>query len=101
MLEVLHAALLRSHLSAGGVIAVNVGHPAGSTALESAISATLRAAFPFVARDAAEPADSDQRLVAAVRRGDDQWLAIVKWVQFAMLNAEELATLPTLVRHAR
>jgi general L-amino acid transport system substrate-binding protein len=26
----------------------------------------------------------------AVRNGDDQWLTLVKWVYFAMLNAEEL-----------
>jgi general L-amino acid transport system substrate-binding protein len=33
---------------------------------------------------------SKEPLAPAVRRGDDQWLAIVKWVQFAMLDAEEL-----------
>jgi general L-amino acid transport system substrate-binding protein len=33
---------------------------------------------------------SKEPLAAAVRRGDDQWVAIVKWVQFAMLDAEEL-----------
>jgi spermidine synthase len=55
-------ALMRSHLSANGVIVVNVGHPAGSNALESAISATLRAAFPFVARD---PAESTNTLLVA------------------------------------
>jgi general L-amino acid transport system substrate-binding protein len=33
---------------------------------------------------------SKEPLAPAVRRGDDQWLALVKWVQFAMLNAEEL-----------
>jgi general L-amino acid transport system substrate-binding protein len=33
---------------------------------------------------------SKEPLAAAVRRGDDQWLAIVKWVQFAMMDAEEL-----------
>jgi len=25
-----------------------------------------------------------------VRHGDDQWFDVVKWVHFAMLNAEEL-----------
>ena len=25
-----------------------------------------------------------------MRRGDDQWLTLVRWVQFAMLDAEEL-----------
>jgi general L-amino acid transport system substrate-binding protein len=33
---------------------------------------------------------SKEPLSPAVRRGDDQWLTLVKWVQFAMLNAEEL-----------
>ena len=33
---------------------------------------------------------SKEPLAPAVRRGDDQWLTLVKWVQFAMLNAEEL-----------
>jgi general L-amino acid transport system substrate-binding protein len=33
---------------------------------------------------------SKEPLAPAVRRGDDQWLALVKWVQFAMLDAEEL-----------
>jgi spermidine synthase len=51
-------ALLRSHLHAGGLVVVNVGHPAGSSALEKAISATLRAVFPFVVRDAAQPTNT-------------------------------------------
>jgi general L-amino acid transport system substrate-binding protein len=33
---------------------------------------------------------SKEPLAPAVRRGDDQWSAIVKWVHFAMVNAEEL-----------
>ena len=33
---------------------------------------------------------SRQPLGPAVRRGDDQWLDIVKWTLFAMLDAEEL-----------
>jgi general L-amino acid transport system substrate-binding protein len=33
---------------------------------------------------------SKEPLAPAVRRGDDQWTTLVKWVQFAMLNAEEL-----------
>jgi general L-amino acid transport system substrate-binding protein len=33
---------------------------------------------------------SKEPLAPAVRRGDDQWLALVKWVQYAMLDAEEL-----------
>lgn len=33
---------------------------------------------------------SKEPLGPVVRQGDDQWLNIVKWVHFAMLNAEEL-----------
>lgn len=33
---------------------------------------------------------SKEPLGPAVRQGDDQWLNIVKWVHFALLNAEEL-----------
>jgi general L-amino acid transport system substrate-binding protein len=33
---------------------------------------------------------SKEPLGPAVRHGDDQWFDIVKWVHFAMLNAEEL-----------
>lgn len=33
---------------------------------------------------------SREPLGPAVRQGDDQWLNIVKWVHFAMVNAEEL-----------
>jgi spermidine synthase len=51
-------ALLRSHLRPGGLVVVNVGHPAGSGALEKAISATLRAVFPFVVRDPAQPTNA-------------------------------------------
>ncbi|MGL4324273.1 MAG: amino acid ABC transporter substrate-binding protein [Beijerinckiaceae bacterium] len=33
---------------------------------------------------------SKEPLGSAVRHGDDQWLDIVKWVQFALITAEEL-----------
>ena len=33
---------------------------------------------------------SKEPLAASVRHGDDQWLDVVKWVHYAMLNAEEL-----------
>ena len=33
---------------------------------------------------------SKEPLTPAVRRGDDQWMTLVRWVQFAMLDAEEL-----------
>ncbi|MCW3025229.1 MAG: Spermine synthase [Solirubrobacterales bacterium] len=51
-------AQLRSHLRAGGVVVVNVGHPEGGDALERAISATLHAVFPFVLRDPSEPTNT-------------------------------------------
>jgi general L-amino acid transport system substrate-binding protein len=33
---------------------------------------------------------SKEPLGPAVRRGDDQWFGVVKWILYAMLNAEEL-----------
>jgi spermidine synthase len=51
-------ALMRSHLRPRGVVVVNVGHPEGSNTLERAISATLRAVFPFVLRDPSEPTNT-------------------------------------------
>ena len=33
---------------------------------------------------------SKEPLAPAVRQGDSQWFAVVRWVHFAMLNAEEL-----------
>lgn len=33
---------------------------------------------------------SKEPLAAAVRQGDDQWLNIVRWTQYAMVSAEEL-----------
>ncbi len=33
---------------------------------------------------------SKEPLAPAVRQGDDQWMTVVKWVHFAMLNAEEM-----------
>jgi spermidine synthase len=51
-------ALMRSHLSSRGVVLVNIGHPSGSDALERAVSATLRAVFPWVVRDPSEPTNT-------------------------------------------
>jgi general L-amino acid transport system substrate-binding protein len=34
--------------------------------------------------------NSKEPLAPSVRFGDDQWLNIVKWTRFAMVNAEEL-----------
>jgi spermidine synthase len=49
---------MRSHLRRDGEVIVNVGHPAGSSALERAISSTLRAVFPFIERDPSEPTNT-------------------------------------------
>ena len=58
-------ALARRHLTARGVLIVNVGHLPGSDALERVVSATLRSAFPVVARDQFSP---DNSLVLAATR---------------------------------
>jgi spermidine synthase len=51
-------ALIRAHLHAGGTLIINVGHVPGSDSLEKVVSATLRAAFPFVGRDVVSPSNS-------------------------------------------
>ncbi len=51
-------ALVRAHLRPHGTVIVNVGHPSDSSALEKALSATLRAVFPHVARDPIEPSNT-------------------------------------------
>ena len=58
-------ALARRHLTPRGVLIVNVGHLPGSGALERVVSATLRSAFPVVARDRFSP---DNSLVVAGTR---------------------------------
>jgi len=48
---------------------------------------------------------SKEPLGPAVRDGDDQWLTVVKWTHFAMVNAEELGvsqkTLPQAIESDR
>jgi spermidine synthase len=51
-------ALVRAHLRRGGTVIVNVGHPSDSSALEKALTATLRAVFPHVLRDPIEPSNT-------------------------------------------
>jgi spermidine synthase len=46
--------LVRDHLSPGGVVIVNVGHPEGQDDLEKVLSATMGEAFRAVARDPSE-----------------------------------------------
>jgi general L-amino acid transport system substrate-binding protein len=43
---------------------------------------------------------SKEPLGPALRQGDDQWLNIVKWSHFAMLNAEELGVSSTTIDEA-
>jgi spermidine synthase len=50
--------LVRARLTPGGVVVVNVGHPAGDDALEKAVGATMRAVFPHVARDPSQPTNT-------------------------------------------
>jgi spermidine synthase len=42
---------VRSRLTPGGVVMVNVGHPPDSPALEKVLAATMRTDFPYVRRD--------------------------------------------------
>jgi spermidine synthase len=44
--------LARDRLAPGGAVIINVGHPEGSERLEQVLTATMRAAFPHVTRDA-------------------------------------------------
>jgi spermidine synthase len=49
---------VRDHLTPGGVVLVNVGHPSGSDHLESVLSATMGAALGTVLRDPVEPTNT-------------------------------------------
>ena len=53
-------ALVRDHLAPGGLVVINVGHPAQSDQLEKVLSATMRADFGTagVWRDPAEPTNT-------------------------------------------
>jgi spermidine synthase len=83
--------LVRDHLSPGGVVVVNVGHPKDDTQLEKVMAATMRAVFPAVRRDPAEATNTilvggsrllRQRLAPALPGGtvysDDR--APVEWL---------------------
>jgi spermidine synthase len=58
---------VRDRLAPGGVVAVNVGHPEGSDALEKVLTATMRTAFPDVVRD---PVRRVNTILIAARRAD-------------------------------
>jgi spermidine synthase len=50
--------LVRDRLTAKGRVVVNVGHPHDENALEKVMTATMRAVFPDVRRDPAEPTNT-------------------------------------------
>jgi spermidine synthase len=54
--------LARSQLASGGVLTVNAGHPEGNDDLEKVLAATMRAAFPYVAR---YPIEEENTLLVA------------------------------------
>jgi predicted O-methyltransferase YrrM len=49
---------VRERMRAGGVVAVNVGHPQGSSRLERVLTRTMRSVFAHVARDPVEPVNT-------------------------------------------
>jgi predicted membrane-bound spermidine synthase len=49
---------VRDRLTARGSVIVNVGHPEGDTALEKALSSTMRTDFPSIARYAMTPTNT-------------------------------------------
>jgi spermidine synthase len=56
---------VRDHLTPGGVVIVNAGHPRGQDDLEKVLSATMGAVFPHLARD---PIESTNTLVLGSQR---------------------------------
>ena len=50
--------LARDRLAPGGTVIVNLGHPRGHDELEKVITATMGAAFKYVARDPIEPTNT-------------------------------------------
>jgi spermidine synthase len=65
-------ALARQKLAPGGVVVVNVGHPADSDALERVLTATLRDVFPTVLRDPGQPTNTQLVATAAPGAGADR-----------------------------
>ncbi len=60
--------LVRDHLTANGVVIINVGHPDSSDALEKVLTATVRTSFPSILRD---PVDDVNTLLIAGRTALD------------------------------
>jgi spermidine synthase len=54
--------LVRDHLTPGGTVIVNIGHPEGQDDLENVVSATMGAVFRVVARDPSE--DTNTQVLA-------------------------------------
>jgi spermidine synthase len=64
---------VRDHLEPGGTVAINVGHPEGSTKLEKVLAATLREVFATVLRDPSE--DTNTVLLATATGASGRTLA--------------------------
>jgi spermidine synthase len=77
-------ALAKQHLNPGGVVAVNVGHPEQSDALEKVLGSTMHADFVHVWRD---PVDSTNTVLVATTSSKNPSTALQE------------ATLPTGVRN--
>ena len=65
---------VRSKLTPGGVLIINVGHPEGEDELEQVLSATLGEVFPHVLRDPVE-ATNTQLLASSERMSAENLLA--------------------------
>jgi spermidine synthase len=61
--------LCRKHLTPGGVVVINVGHPTGESSLEKALGRTLGSAFPVVLRDPAQPTNTQLIATSAPASG--------------------------------
>ncbi|HEY6935132.1 MAG TPA: fused MFS/spermidine synthase [Marmoricola sp.] len=68
-------ALARQHLRPGGVVAVNVGHPEHSDALERVLSATMRAAFGQ-RRIWRDPVDATNTVLLGTTGPVEPWVAL-------------------------
>jgi general L-amino acid transport system substrate-binding protein len=67
---------------------------------EQSVLAAIRAKIPGGAKqfDIMAEKISKEILCPAVRRGDEEWFALVKWVLFALIEAEELGITSANVR---
>jgi spermidine synthase len=83
--------LVRSRLTPGGVVVVNVGHVEGSTKLERVLGATMAAELPHVWRDPAVPTNT--QLVASAAPIEPERAAAAAPRALRALGAEVAARL--------